>query len=36
MGYLELYQVPKGAALTVRLELAATAEEPALAGDDVP
>ena len=35
-GYLEIYQVPKNAVLTVRLELAATADGPALAGDDVP
>ena len=34
-GYLEIYQVPKNAAPTVRSELAATADGPALAGDDV-
>jgi hypothetical protein len=35
-GYLELYKVPKNVALTVTLELAATADGPALASDDVP
>ena len=35
-GYLELYKVPKNAALTVTLELAATADGPALASEDVP
>lgn len=35
-GYIEIYQVAKNAALTVSLELAATADGPALIGGDVP
>ena len=35
-GYIEIYQVAKKAALTVSLELAATADGPALIGGDVP
>lgn len=35
-GYLEIYEVPKNAALTVSLELAAAVDGPALIGSDVP
>ena len=35
-GYLEIYQVPKNATVTVSLDLAADADSPALIGGDVP